>query len=74
MTYLKGVKASLENAFIESFERTWKEVVEPALKESFKNGVNEGRKVGGGEGKSTSLDSQSPRSSRHSTLDPDQEA
>ena len=43
-SYLSDVKSKLEDVFIQSFEQAWKDVVEPALKESYKNGVEAGRK------------------------------
>ena len=42
MSYLAGVKSELEDVFIDAFERAWKEVMEPALKQSYKNGVKAG--------------------------------
>ena len=43
-SYLSDVKSRLEDVFIQSFDQAWKDVVEPALKESYKNGVEAGRK------------------------------
>jgi hypothetical protein len=43
-SYLSEVKQRLEETFIDAFDRAWKEVVEPALKESYTNGLEAGRK------------------------------
>jgi hypothetical protein len=42
--YLTEKKEALEQMHIELFERAWKEIVEPALKESYANGLEAGRK------------------------------
>lgn len=42
MSYLADVKSEIEDIFLEAFEKTWKEAVEPALKQSYKNGVKAG--------------------------------
>jgi hypothetical protein len=42
-SYLAGVKQNLKALFDEAFESAWREIVEPALKESFRNGVESGR-------------------------------
>jgi hypothetical protein len=42
---LSEVKQRLEETFIDAFDRAWKEVVEPALKESYANGLEAGRKT-----------------------------
>ena len=43
MSYLAGVKTQLKGVFDEAFDYAWKDIVEPALKESYKNGVEAGR-------------------------------
>ena len=45
-SYLSEVKQRLEETFIDAFDRAWKEVVEPALKDSYANGLEAGRKKG----------------------------
>lgn len=42
-SYLAGVKSDLDQLFHEAFEAAWKDVVEPALKQSYRNGVKAGR-------------------------------
>jgi hypothetical protein len=44
-SYLSEVKQRLEETFIDAFDRAWKEVVEPALKESYANGLQAARKA-----------------------------
>lgn len=43
MSYLSDVKCQLEEVFFDAFGRAWKETVEPAVKQSYKNGVEAGR-------------------------------
>lgn len=43
-SYLAEIKQRLEETFIDAFDRAWQEVVEPALKESYANGLEAGRK------------------------------
>ena len=49
MSYLAGIKTDLKGLFDEAFDHAWKEIVEPALKESYRNGVNDGRAGKGGQ-------------------------
>jgi hypothetical protein len=42
-SYLATVKDELEELFGEAFEAAWRDVVEPALKQSYKNGLETGR-------------------------------
>ena len=42
MSYLADVKSQLKNVFDEAFDYAWKDVIEPALKESYRNGVADG--------------------------------
>ena len=44
-SYLAEVKSDLEQLFHEAFEAAWKDVVEPALKQSYRNGVKAGKAV-----------------------------
>lgn len=60
MSYLSDVKSRLEDVFIQSFDQAWKDVVEPALKESYKNGVEAGRK---GDAPATDVQPERPRKS-----------
>jgi len=43
MSYLADVKSQLKGVFDEAFDYAWKDVIEPALKQSYKNGVEAGR-------------------------------
>lgn len=51
MSYLADVKSDLKGLFDEAFDHAWKEIVEPALKESYRNGVADGRKAASDEPK-----------------------
>jgi len=42
-SYLAIVKDDLEELFGEAFEATWRDIIEPALKQSYKNGLETGR-------------------------------
>jgi len=42
-SYLAGVKSDLEQLFGEAFDAAWRDVVEPALKQSYRNGVKAGK-------------------------------
>lgn len=43
MSYLDEIKAKLEQSRREAFEKDWAEIIEPAIKQSFKNGLETGR-------------------------------
>lgn len=43
MSYLMDVKSQLKAVFDEAFEYAWRDVVEPALKQSYKNGFAAGK-------------------------------
>lgn len=43
MSYLDEIKAKLEASRKEAFEKDWAELIEPAIKQSFKNGLETGR-------------------------------
>lgn len=43
MSYLDDIKAKLEASRKEAFEKDWAEIIEPAIKQSFKNGLETGR-------------------------------
>ncbi len=43
VSYLADVKSELKGLFDEAFQHAWEEIVEPALKQSYKNGVADGR-------------------------------
>lgn len=43
MSYLSDVKSQLKEVFDEAFDHAWQEVVEPALKQSYKNGFDAGK-------------------------------
>lgn len=58
-SYLAGVKIDLEQLFREAFETAWKDVVEPALKESYRNGVKAGK--AGTEGDAENGQEEQPR-------------
>lgn len=42
-SYLAGVKTKVREVFDAAFEELWKEVIEPALKQSYRNGVEAGK-------------------------------
>ena len=50
-SYLADVKSELEQLFSEAFQTAWKEVVEPALKQSYRNGLESKRSDKEGAGK-----------------------
>jgi len=43
VSYLAEIKTDLKGLFDEAFDHAWREIVEPALKQSYKNGVADGR-------------------------------
>jgi len=43
VSYLADVKSELQGLFEEAFDHAWKEIIEPALKTSYKNGLADGR-------------------------------
>lgn len=43
MSYLADVKSQLEDLFKEAFDHAWQDVVEPALKQSYRNGFEAGK-------------------------------
>jgi len=53
VSYLSGVKSDLKGLFDEAFDHAWQEIVEPALKQSYKNGVADGRAGKGENGERT---------------------
>jgi len=47
-SFLEEVRAELEAHHKEAFQKAWDDVVEPALKQSFKNGLETAKKEAGG--------------------------
>jgi hypothetical protein len=43
VSYLDDIKAKLEASRLEAFAKDWAELIEPAIKQSFKNGLETGR-------------------------------
>jgi hypothetical protein len=43
VSYLAEIKSDLKGLFDEAFDHAWKEIVEPALKQSYRNGVADAR-------------------------------
>jgi len=46
-SFLEEVRAELSALHRQAFEKTWDDVVEPALKQSFKNGLETAKKEAG---------------------------
>ena len=60
-SYLATVKAEIKEVFDAAFEELWRVVVEPALKQSYRNGVEAGK---GGPEPQTQQESKGRRFSR----------
>lgn len=48
-SYLAEVKDDVKGILDEAFEALWKDVIEPALKQSYKNGLADGKKGDAGQ-------------------------